>query len=102
MAGPGIKSIGWFEDFDDFEVVPRFAYYWLTPFQYIKWRHQMYGKTMAEAKVEFTWLRDKHHLINCIEDGRCYFLIAVEDIPWMTWKHLRLMRSLRQRPWHAC
>jgi len=80
MAGPGIQSIGCFEDFNDFEVFLGFAYYWLTPFQYIKWRQQIYGKTMAEARVEFIWLRDKHNLINCIEGEQCYYLIAVDTV----------------------
>ena len=76
----GIHSIGYFDDFNDFEVFTRCAYYWLTPFQYIKWRQECYGKTMNEARAEFVWLRNDHQLIKCTEGGECYFLIAVDSV----------------------
>ena len=93
----GIQTIGYFEDFNDFEVFVRYAYYWLTPFQYMKWRQEMYGKTMNEARAEFVWLRDNHQLITCTAGGECYFLIAVDTVEALqTWAYGLHRATLRK------
>jgi len=76
----GIGSIGYFEDFNDFDVFDDFAYYWFTPYQYIKWRQELYGKTMKEAHHEFVWLRNVHQLVQCTEGEERFFLISVNTV----------------------
>ena len=80
MFGIPTWLLGYFEDFNDFEVFVHYAYYWLTPYQYMKWRQEIYGKTMNEARAEFAWLRDHHQLITCTEGGVCRALIAVDTV----------------------
>ena len=71
-------SIGYFEHINS--PAQAYYYYWLTPWQYMQWRHECHGKTMKEAKQEFMWLRDQHQLISHSEGNETYFFIDVQTV----------------------
>ena len=75
------SSICYFADVD----LQQHRYYWFTPFQYIGWRRDCYGKTAAEARAEFVWLRDVHELIQYTDGGERLFLIDVDTV--LTFQH---------------
>lgn len=78
MAYFKVPGIGYFEDIEP-HIAPH-EYYWLTPYQYLRWRTEYFDKSPKEAIDEMKWLIDKHGLITCEEDGKELYLISVSTI----------------------